>query len=160
MFREIRRKDYAMDEQEAREVLQRGEYGILAVLGDDGYPYTVPLDYVVCGNTIYFHAAKEGHKIDAIKACNKASFCYVDSSVLQPETFASAYCSIVAFGRVRLVDDETEKMDALKALVEALAGGEPQESKAAEVDACAYKVPVQVIALDIEHISGKQRDGR
>ena len=160
MFRETRRKDYAMTEQEAREVLQRGEYGILAVLGDDAYPYTVPLDYVLCDNTIYFHAAKEGHKIDAIKACDKASFCYVDNAVLQPETFSSAYCSVVAFGKVRLVDDEAEKMTALTALVEALAGGEPTESKAAEVDACAYKVPVQVIALDIEHISGKQRSSR
>ena len=68
MSRSMRRARLALDERECEEILKRGEYGVLAVQGDEGYPYAVPLNYVFVDGAIYFHSAKEGHKIDAITA--------------------------------------------------------------------------------------------
>jgi nitroimidazol reductase NimA-like FMN-containing flavoprotein (pyridoxamine 5'-phosphate oxidase superfamily) len=67
MFREMRRKDRLLSNDEAREILERNDFGVLAVLGDAGYPYAVPLNYVFVDGSIYFHGARTGHKIDAIK---------------------------------------------------------------------------------------------
>ena len=87
MSRSMRRARLALDERECEEILKRGEYGVLAVQGDEGYPYTVPLNYVFVDGAIYFHSAKEGHKIDAITREAKASFCVVDKSAVVPELF-------------------------------------------------------------------------
>ena len=62
------------------EILKKGTSGVLALSGDDGYPYAVPLSYVYENSMLYFHGAKEGHKIDAIRTCDKASFCVVEQS--------------------------------------------------------------------------------
>ncbi|MBQ9616719.1 MAG: pyridoxamine 5'-phosphate oxidase family protein, partial [Oscillibacter sp.] len=69
MFREMRRHGQQLPESECAEILRREPRGVLAVLGDDGYPYTVPLDFVYEGGKLYFHCAGEGHKLDAIKRC-------------------------------------------------------------------------------------------
>ena len=109
MSRSMRRARLALDERECEEILKRGKYGVLAVQGDEGYPYTVPLNYVFIDGAIYFHSAKEGHKIDAITREAKASFCVVDKSAVVPELFATAYKSIIAFGRVRIVEEQEER---------------------------------------------------
>ena len=71
MFREMRRKKQVMSEELTKEVLINGTSGVLALEGDDGYPYAVPVSYVYDGEKLYFHCAKEGHKIDAIKRNEK-----------------------------------------------------------------------------------------
>ena len=85
MFREMRRKKQLLSEEACIAVLDRGTSGVLAVSGDDGYPYTVPLSYVYCDGKIYFHSAKSGHKIDAIKNSSKVSFCVIDQDKIVPE---------------------------------------------------------------------------
>ena len=75
MFREMRRKKQQLSESECSNIFARGTSGVLAILGDEGYPYAVPLSYVYDDHKIYFHSAKAGHKIDAIRSCSKASFC-------------------------------------------------------------------------------------
>ena len=87
MFRETRRKKQVLSEQECADILARREWGVLGLHGDDGYPYTVPLNYVYYNGIIYFHSARTGHKIDAIDRDDKASFCVVDKSDLVPEKF-------------------------------------------------------------------------
>lgn len=77
MFRLMRRGRQALPPKECREILSRGTCGVLSVLGDGGYPYGVPLSYVYDGESIYFHCAKEGHKLDAIRQNDKVSFCVV-----------------------------------------------------------------------------------
>lgn len=67
MFREIRRKRQQLSREECDAILKRGTSGILALSGDSGYPYTVPISYAYDDNKLYFHSAKAGHKLDAVK---------------------------------------------------------------------------------------------
>ncbi len=77
MFREMRRKKQILSNKEIIELLEKGTSGVLALLGDNEYPYAVPISYVYDNSKIYFHGAKVGHKIDAIRKCSKASFCVI-----------------------------------------------------------------------------------
>ena len=156
MFRDIRRKKQVLSEQECLEILAGGEWGVLGVHGDDGYPYTVPLNYVFHEGAIYFHSARSGHKIDAIEHDDKASFCVVAESDLVPEEFATAFKSVIAFGRIRKVEDQEAKMAALTALVETLTGQVDPALKRAELETCEMRDNVEILVLEPEHISGKQ----
>ena len=91
MFREMRRKKQILTEEEAAEVLNRGTSGVLALAGDDDYPYAVPISYVYSDSKIYFHGAKSGHKIDAIKNYEKASFCVIDKDDVIPEEYTTYF---------------------------------------------------------------------
>ena len=84
-FREMRRCKQALERTVVEDILRRGSSGVLAVLGDDAYPYAVPLSYVYADGKLYFHGAKEGHKIDAIRQHAKASFCVIDRDAVVPE---------------------------------------------------------------------------
>ena len=78
MFREMRRKKQLMSIEDAKAVLERGKSGVLAVAGDDDYPYAVPVSYIYYDSKIFFHCAKSGHKLDAIERQSKVSFCVID----------------------------------------------------------------------------------
>ena len=114
MFREMRRFGQQMPENEAIEILKNATSGTLAVLGDDGYPYAVPMSHFYCEGKIYFHCASEGHKIDAIRNCDKVSFCVISRDDVVPEKFTTYYCSVIAFGRVRILEDVQEKVTAIR----------------------------------------------
>ena len=75
IFREMRQKKQELSRQEIADILHKGTSGVLALLGDNDYPYAVPISYVYDDGKIYFHSAKSGHKIDAIQRTEKASFC-------------------------------------------------------------------------------------
>ena len=107
MFREMRRKNQLLSEEETIKILKKGTSGVLAVLGDEGYPYAVPLSYIYCNSKIYFHAAKAGHKIDAIMKCNKASFCVIDEDNVVPEEYTTYFRSAIAFCKIKVIEDET-----------------------------------------------------
>ena len=91
MFREMRRNRQQLSEEESLAVLERGTSGVLAVLGDEGYPYAVPLSYVYRNGKIYFHCAKSGHKLEALKHCGKVSFCVVDQDQVKPEEYTTYF---------------------------------------------------------------------
>lgn len=78
MFREMRRKKQKLAEEECRAIIERANSGVMGVIGDDGYPYTVPVNPFLMGNKLYFHSAKAGHKIDAIVKEPKVSFTFID----------------------------------------------------------------------------------
>lgn len=84
MFREMRRKRQALSASEVAEILYRGTSGVLALLGDEEYPYAVPLSYVYDEGKLYFHSATSGHKIDAVGRSAKASFCVIDQDLIRP----------------------------------------------------------------------------
>lgn len=84
MFRELRRKKQLLPSEETSAVLSQGTSGVLALSGDDGYPYAVPISYVYDGEKIYFHCAKSGHKMDAIRRDERASFCVIDRDKVYP----------------------------------------------------------------------------
>ena len=153
MFREMRRNRQQLSTQEAYEVLERGTFGVLAVAGDDGYPYTVPLNYAYHNGAIYFHSALSGHKIDAIRACDKVSFCVVDKDTVVPAEYTSYFRSVVAFGRAHIVEDEQEKLESLRRLGDRYNPGQ-DEALAAEVASGIARL--HMVRIDIEHLSGKQ----
>lgn len=99
MFREMRRKKQVLSLEENIAVLNRGTSGVLAVSGDDGYPYAVPLSYVYHDNTLFFHCAKTGHKLDAIARNEKVSFCVIDKDDVVSAEYTSYFRSVIVFGR-------------------------------------------------------------
>lgn len=118
MFREMRRKKQELSYEECISVLNKCTSGVLAVEGDDGYPYTVPLSYYLNGDELYFHCAKIGHKLDSIKRNNKVSFCVIDKDEIIPEKFTTHYRSVIVFGKAKIVEYEKECKDILMTLVE------------------------------------------
>ena len=154
MFREMRRKTQQLAPERVKEILSRRTCGTLAVLGDEGYPYAVPLSYVYHNGRIYFHCAKSGHKLDAVRACNKVSFCVIDQDEIVPAEFTTYFRSVIVFGRAREVTDPVELMDAMKALS---AKYSPKESEDAfRIEMKVSKAALCVLALDIEHKTGKE----
>ena len=89
MFREMRRKLQLLDEKESIALLERGTAGVLALSGDEGYPYAVPISYVYNDSKIFFHSAVSGHKIDAIKNSDKASFCVIAQDHIVPKEYTT-----------------------------------------------------------------------
>ena len=106
MFREMRRFKQQLTEEEADKILENGKTGILAVNGDDGFPYTVPINYVYKNGKLYFHGARAGHKYDAMLRSNKVSFCVIDKDDVVAEKLTTYFRSVIAFGTVRLLEGE------------------------------------------------------
>lgn len=106
MFREMRRTRQQLSQAETEEILKNGVTGVLAVHGDGGYPYAVPVNYVYKDGKIYFHGARAGHKFDAIARDDKVSFCVIDRDEVVPEKLTTAYRSAIVFGRARLLEGE------------------------------------------------------
>jgi nitroimidazol reductase NimA-like FMN-containing flavoprotein (pyridoxamine 5'-phosphate oxidase superfamily) len=152
MFREMRRKKQELTTAERAEILERGTSGVLAVSGDDGYPYAVPLSYVYADGRIYFHCAAAGHKTDALERCEKASFCVIDKDETVPEKFTTLYRSVIVFGRVRTIADAAEKRAALETLAAKYSPDEP--GLQAEVDGALGRV--RMLVLEPEHATGKE----
>ena len=100
-FREMRRKRQQLSEEESIGILQKATSGTLALLGDGGYPYAVPISYVYHERKLYFHSALAGHKVDAIRKCDKASFCVIEKDDVQPEKYTTFFRSVIAFGRIQ-----------------------------------------------------------
>ena len=153
MFREMRRSKQKLTDEEAVAILMSGETGVLALLGDDGYPYALPINYVYADGNIYMHSAKTGHKIDAIKAYEKASFCVIDRADVVPQDYATDFRSVIAFGKVRLLEDEGEKLRTLRKLGDRF---NPGHDDALEAEIAKEFARVAMIELSIEHLSGKQ----
>ena len=152
-MREMRRFKQALTQEECNEVLARGTSGVLAVTGDGGYPYAVPLSYVWEDGKLYFHWAMSGHKLDAIRADNRASFCVVDQDQVMPEEYTTYYRSVIVFGRVRVLDDPQEKRRAIEALAQRYRSGF-RSAMAAEIDGSWNRFCM--VELDAELVTGKQ----
>lgn len=153
MFREMRRKKQLLSPQENIDVLVKGTSGVLAVLGDGGYPYAVPLSYVFSDAKIYFHCANSGHKIDAIAQCNRASFCVVGQDAIVPQEFTTYFRSVIVFGKIRILENEAEKRAALEKLGAKYSPGHEQRGLQ-EID----RLFKQTCAMElcIEHMTGKE----
>lgn len=157
MFRKMRRFNQQTSEEEALELLKNGKRGVLAVLGDDGYPYAVPLNYVYDNGSLYFHSAMEGHKIDAVKNYDKASFCVTGEGTQEPNDWWYHFTSIIAFGKIRLLDTADEA-DAAKLNEMLYAMGRkyfPTEEEV-EDDVQRNLGRTAMIELKIEHLAGKR----
>ena len=153
MFREMRRKKQQLSPEICEDILTRGTSGVLALLGDDDYPYAVPISYVYDGAKLYFHCAKSGHKLDAIRKSSKASFCVIGQDQVVAEKYTTLFRSVIAFGQVRVLEDDGEKRAALEALGERFNPGQPESLE--KVIAATWN-SVCVLELEIEHLTGKE----
>ncbi len=152
-FREMRRKGQQLSEDESIAILHKATSGTLALSGDDGYPYAVPLSYVYDAGRLYFHSALTGHKVDAIRKCDKASFCVIEQDAVHPDKYTTFYRSVIAFGRIHIIEDEAEKMSAARRLGNRYNPGN-DESLQKELEKGLTRM--LMIRLDIEHLTGKE----
>lgn len=150
----MRRSAQALREDENIDILMRNTAGVLAVSGDDEYPYAVPLSYVYEDGKIYFHSAKAGHKIDAIRRSDKASFTVIDRDEVVPDEYTSYYRSIIAFGRIRLIEDSEEAMDRIIRLSLKYHPTDTTEHRDDMIR--KYWKSLQMIEFTIEHLTGKE----
>ncbi len=109
MFKKMRRQEKQLAKVKAVEILKKGEYGVLATVGKDDYPYALPMNYVFVNGKIYLHCALKGHKIDNINYNNKVSFTVVGEYELKPQKFTSNYESIVVFGKAKSVKGDLKE---------------------------------------------------
>lgn len=151
MFREMRRKNQQIPHEEAVQMLQRATSGVLALSGDDGYPYALPMSHLYQDGKLYFHCAADGHKIDAIRRCGKASFCVIAQDEVIEETFTTHFRSVIAFGRIRIMEDENEKRAAIAALAERFS---PGRDSSREIEGSIRHM--HMLVMDIDHMTGKE----
>ena len=151
MFREMRRHKQQLTADECTAILAKAPRGVLAVLGDNGYPYTVPLNFVYDDGKLYFHSAVSGHKLDAIASCDKCSFCVLDEGVLQKGEWWYHFNSVVAFGRIRRLEDE----DGIVAALRKLGNKYFPQGYDVEGDISRNLKRVAVLEFTIEHLTGK-----
>lgn len=153
MFREMRRKGQQLSPEESAAILNRGTSGVLAVMGDGGYPYAVPLSYAYQNGALWFHGAVTGHKLDAVRQDGRASFCVIDQDRVLPEQLTTAYRSVVVFGRVRIVENAGEIRQAARLLGKKYSPGLDALVEQ-EIDQSLSRMCI--LRLDIEHMTGKE----
>ena len=152
-FREMRRKRQQLSDEDSYAILQNATSGTLALLGDGDYPYAVPISYVFSEGKLYFHSALSGHKVDAIRSCDRASFCVVAQDDVKPALYTTFFRSVIAFGRIHIVDDEAEKQAAARLLGNRY---NPHQDEALQKELENGLARMLVIRLDIEHLTGKE----
>ena len=155
MFRPVRKKANEISVEEAKKLLRESRRGVLAVNGDDGYPYAVPINYLYDEETqvIIFHGSKVGHKVDALKRSDKVCFTvYGNETVETDEAWAPFLESAVVFGRCHLVEDLGETLRLCKKFAMKYY---PTE-KMVDDEVAASGKAVRMFRLQIEHISGKK----
>ena len=154
MFRPIRRTKRAISDDDAKALLSNSRRGVLAVNGDDGYPYAVPVNYLYDAkeNVIIFHGAKAGHKFDSIKSSDKVCFTVYGNEFVKDEVWAPYVQSVVVFGRCSMVESLDDSLD----LVKKLAMKYYPNEKLADDEISKDGKAVQMFKITIEHLSGKQ----
>ena len=153
MFREMRRSKQLLSRETAIEILNRNTSGVLALSGDDAYPYAVPMSYVYADGKIYFHCAKSGHKIDAIRRNEKASFCVIDQDQIVPEKYTTYFRSVIAFGRIHMVDD-VEQMGRIAAMLAMKYSSDFKDGIPKEIHSSIRNMAI--LELTIDHITAKE----
>lgn len=154
MFRPMRRKQKEIDMAATKSLLQHARRGVLAVNGDNGYPYAIPVNYLYDeeNQKIYFHGAKAGHKADAIRACDRVCFTVFGNECVKNEPWAPHVQSVVAFGRCRLAEMDSAALSLLKRFAMKYY---PDESTVDAAMAHMAKA-TQLFVIEIEHMSGKE----
>lgn len=152
MFRPMRRSRQQLSNEETLAILAKGKTGVLGVIGEHGYPYTIPINYVYADGKIYLHGAKTGHKQDAIQSCDKVSFCVIEKDDVVAEELTTYFRSIVLFGRARKLEEEQEIFHA----AEVLGLKYYSDKKSVEKEIKQEWNALSCIEITIEQITGKE----
>jgi len=123
------------------------------LLGDEGYPYAVPISYVYNDGRLYFHSALSGHKVDAIRSCDRASFCVIEQDDVQPKKYTTFYRSVIAFGIIHIIEDEQEKMATARMLGNRY---NPNDEESLQKEMEKGFSRMLMLRFDIEHLTGKE----
>ncbi len=153
MFKPMRKSAREIFDKDIMEILDRGEYGVLATTGENGYSYATPLSYVYFNNALYFHCAVEGSKLDNIEYSDKVSVCIVGKTKVLPKEFSTEYESVIVFGRAFKVEDE-EKKNALRAIAQKYS---PEFEKEGMLYIERAINKTCIVKIEIEKITGKAR---
>lgn len=143
MFREMRRRRQQLSPEECKRILAEGTSGVLAVRGDEGYPYAVPLSYVYEEGRLFFHGAAAGHRRDAVLRDPKASFCVIGGDRVVPEEYTTYFRSVIVFGKIRILEEEAEKYSPRQ-----------EDGRQREIDRGFSALCM--MELTVEHMTGKQ----
>lgn len=149
----MRRARQRLSREECIDILQWATSGVLAVMGDGGYPYAVPLSHVYADGCLYFHSAQQGHKVDAIRFDSRCSFCVIAQDEVHPEAFTTHFKSVIAFGQIHIIEDDTERLAALRLLGRRHS---PNDENGLMHEINKDFARVLLLRLDIEHLTGKQ----
>ncbi len=152
MFREMRLKDQQLDAVEVDKIMKSCTNGVLCINGDNGYPYGVPVSYAYTEGRIYFHCSKEGYKVDLLKKDPCVSFTVTAQDNIIPEDFNTLYVSVIAFGKVRLVDDPAEMRKIHGYIIDKYSRGH-EENGSKYLDSSINDI--YMAELTIDHITGK-----
>ena len=147
----MRRHKQELKKQDCIDILTNEPRGVLALLGDENYPYALPMSHVYINGKIYFHGAQTGHKKDAVEKCNKASYCVIEKGVKNEGEWWYTFRSVIVFGRIRTLSDKNEKIEKLRKLGNKFFP--TQEETENEIKRLIDKT--EVFELTIEHMSGK-----
>lgn len=154
MFRQMRRVSQKLTNEECKVVLENSTSGVLSLTGDNGYPYGVPLSYVYCDGKLFFHSASVGHKIDSINKNDKASFCIIALDTPLEEKRTTLYKSIIAFGRIKVVD-KAEDIKKICALLSNKFAPNKREICDEATEHLILSRSIVCLEMDIEELSGK-----
>lgn len=152
VFRPMRRFKQQLSEEECTAILTEAYRGFLSVVGEGGYPYTIPINFIYEDGHIYFHCALEGHKMDAIRACDKACFTVIGEPVREPDDWWYHVKSVICRGRISTVENDAVHLAKLHLLGEKYF---PEGYDIAE-DIRKNGPKAAILDLRIEHVSGKQ----
>ncbi len=151
MFRKMRRHGQQLSDEECIDILINEPRGVLALLGDDDYPYALPMSHVYVDGKIYFHGAKEGHKIDAIKRHSKVSYCVTDRGIKAEDSWWYTFKSVIVFGKITTLTDNDDKIYRLTHLGNKFFPT-PEETEN-EIERLLDRT--EVFEITIEHMTGK-----
>ncbi|MBP3726734.1 MAG: pyridoxamine 5'-phosphate oxidase family protein [Bacteroidaceae bacterium] len=152
-FRPMRRLAQQLSQEQCDDILRRATSGTLALLGDNDYPYAVPMSFVYTRGCLYFHSALHGHKVDALRAHDKVSFCVIDRDEVVPSRYTTYYRSVIVFGTLHIVDAAAERLKAARALGDKY---HPRHEASLQRELASGLSRMHVLRLDIGHVTGKQ----
>lgn len=151
MFRNMRRVKQQLSQEECIDILKNEPRGVLAIHGEDGYPYALPMNHIYLDGKLYFHCSKQGHKIDALEANPKVSFCVMDKGFRNEGDWALNIKSVIIFGTIEKVIDQDKALNIIRQL------GLKHYPTAESVEEGIRKSfdHVQLLELTIDHMTGK-----
>lgn len=153
MFRELTRKNKQLPTEDCITILKSETRGVLSVIGDDGYPYGMPMNhfYNDADGAVYFHSGNVGHRLDSLRKCDKASFCVYDRGVRKADSWAYDVKSVIIFGRIEIIDDPAVIVDISTRLSHKFTNDEEYIKK--EISGHAHRT--LILKLNVDHMCGK-----
>lgn len=153
MERKMRRFKQQLTNEQSIEILSNTTAGVLALCDSDMQPYGVPLSHVYANGKIYFHSALKGHKVDVLKFNNKVSFTVIAQDEIHPEKYTTYFRSVIAFGSIRIIEDEAEKRRTLEILGRRY---NPDDAEGLEKEIAKGFSHCLMLEMDIDRLTGKQ----